>query len=103
MKTVLAIETTRPIGTRDLNGFVTGISERVPGCFVSQGPSTRGKVTVTILSPAAVPLEVAEEVLESLPELCDAISGISLQEAVRRPPRSRPGSETVPAAVPQPA
>jgi hypothetical protein len=96
MKTVLAIETTRPIGTRDLNGFVTGISERVPGCFVSQGPSTKGKVTVTILSPQAVPLEVAEQVLESLPELCDAISAITLEEAVRRPPRRT-------APVPQPA
>ena len=88
MKTVLAIETTRPIGVRDLNGFIAGISERVPGCFVSQGPSTRGRVTVTILAPAAVPLEVAEQVLESLPELCDAISGIALQEAAPR--RARP-------------
>ncbi|ABS01553.1 hypothetical protein FHR75_002108 [Kineococcus radiotolerans] len=88
MKTVLAIETTRPIGVRDLNGFIAGISERVPGCFVSQGPSTRGRVTVTILAPAAVPLEVAEQVLESLPELCDAISGIALQEAAPR--RVRP-------------
>ncbi|GAA0306502.1 hypothetical protein GCM10009528_24690 [Kineococcus aurantiacus] len=76
---------------RDLNGFISGISERVPGCFVSQGPSSRGKVTVTILAPSAVSLETAEEVLESLPELCDAISGISLQEAVRRPnPRAQP-------------
>ena len=95
MKTILAIETNRPIGTRDLNGFISGISERVPGCFVSQGPSTRGKVTVTILSPQAVPLEVAEQVLETLPELCDAISGISLQEAVPRPQRQRPTTEPV--------
>ncbi|WP_432564948.1 hypothetical protein [Kineococcus sp. SYSU DK003] len=97
MKTVLAIETTRPIGVRDLNGFISGIAERVPGCFVSQGPSSRGKITVTILAPQAVPLEVAETVLDTLPELCDAISGISLQENVRRmPPRPRP-------AVPVPA
>lgn len=98
MKTVLAIETTRPIGVRELNGFISGISERVPGCFVSQGPSSRGKVTVTILSPQAVSLEVAESVLDTLPELCDAISGITLQEAVRRPQRPR-----TPAPVPQPA
>ena len=100
MKTVLAIETTRPIGTRDLNGFISGISERVPGCFVSQGPSSRGKVTVTILSPQAVPLEVAEQVLETLPELCDAISGMSMQEAARRP---NPRQQARPApAVPAP-
>jgi hypothetical protein len=95
MKTVLAIETTRPIGVRELNGFIAGIAERVPGCFVSQGPSSRGKVTITLLSPQAVPLETAEAVLDTLPELCDAISGITMQESVRRPPRPRP--------VPQPA
>jgi len=100
MKTVLAIETTRPIGVRDLNGFISGIAERVPGCFVSQGPSSRGKVTITILSPQAVSLETAEAVLDTLPELCDAISGITLQEAVRRAPqRPRPA----PAPVPEPA
>ncbi len=47
-------------------------------------------MTVTILSPQAVPLEVAEQVLESLPELCDAISGMSMQEAVRRPNPRQP-------------
>ncbi|MEZ0493418.1 hypothetical protein AB2L28_14355 [Kineococcus sp. TBRC 1896] len=97
MKTVLSIETTRPIGVRDLNGFISGIAERVPGCFVSQGPSSRGKVTVTILSPQAVTLEVAEQVLEGLPDLCDAISGMSMEEATRRPnPRQQPR----PAAAP---
>ncbi len=43
MKTVLAIETTRPIGVRDLNGFISGIAERVPGCFVSRGPAAAAR------------------------------------------------------------
>lgn len=84
MKTVIAMEVTRPVGVHDLNGFISGISERVPGAFVSQGPGARGKITITILAPNAVPLEVAEQVLELLPELCDTISGIALQEPPRR-------------------
>ncbi|MGI4896679.1 MAG: hypothetical protein ACRYF3_16355, partial [Janthinobacterium lividum] len=73
MKTVLTIETTVPISTHELNGFLTGIAERLPGCFVSQGPSTRGRLTVTILSSVAVGLEIAEEVLDTLPHLSDSI------------------------------
>ena len=87
MKTVLTIETTKPISTRELNGFLSGIAERMPGCFVSQGPSTQGRLTVTILSSTPVLLEVAEEVLDGLPHLSDSIAGLDLQEVVRRAPR----------------
>ncbi|GAA4984192.1 hypothetical protein [Kineococcus glutinatus] len=87
MKTVLAIETTKPIGIHDLNGFLQGIALHMPGAFVSQGPSTRGRLTVSVLAPGPLPLEVAEQVLESLPHLCDSIAGLSLQEAT---PRRRP-------------
>ncbi|MCI2237863.1 hypothetical protein MN205_05080 [Kineococcus sp. TRM81007] len=84
MKTVVQIETTKPIGIRELNGFLTGIAQRMPGCFVSQGPSSRGRLTVVVLAPAPLELEVAEEVLESLPHLCDSIAGLSLGEPARR-------------------
>ena len=84
MKTVLAIETTKPIGIHELNRFLTGIADRMPGCFVSQGPGGRGRLNVVIFSSVPVSLEVAEEVLESLPHLCDSISGLSLQQSVRR-------------------
>ncbi|WP_432572963.1 hypothetical protein [Kineococcus sp. SYSU DK005] len=84
MKTVLAIDTIKPIGVRELNGFLTGIAAAVPGCFVSQGPSTRGRLTVTILAPTAVPLEVAEQVLDTLPHLCESITGLSLHDPARR-------------------
>ncbi|WP_432492017.1 hypothetical protein [Kineococcus auxinigenes] len=84
MKTVLEIETTKPIGTRELNGFLSGIAAAVPGCFVSQGPSTRGRLTVTVLSSTPLALEVAEQVLESLPHLCDSIASLSLHEPPRR-------------------
>ncbi|WP_432495575.1 hypothetical protein [Kineococcus gypseus] len=87
MKTVLAIETTKPIGIRDLNGFLAGLAGRLPGCFVSQGPSTRGRLTVTVLSSAPVALEDAEEVLESLPHLCDSIAGLSLLGPAGQPAR----------------
>ena len=84
MKTVLVLETTRPIGARELNGFLSGLSAQMPGCFVSQGPSTAGRLTVTVLSSTPVELEVAEQVLESLPQLCDAISSLELQQPVSR-------------------
>ena len=78
MKTVLAIETTEPVGIHELNGFLNGITRRMPGSFVSQGPSTGGQVTVIVFSSTPFELEVAEEVLESLPHLCDSIAGLSL-------------------------
>ncbi|WP_432486809.1 hypothetical protein [Kineococcus sp. SYSU DK018] len=84
MKTVLEIETTKPIGTRELNGFLVGIAATMPGCFVSQGPSTRGRLTVTVLAPTSLALEVAEEVLESLPHLCESIASLSLRKPVSR-------------------
>ena len=78
MKTVLAMETTRPIGIQELNVFLRGITGRMPGSFVSQGPSTAGRLTVIVFSAVPLALEVAEEVLESLPHLCDSIAGLSL-------------------------
>lgn len=88
VKTVLSIETARPVTIHELNDFFAGLSARVPGCFVSQGPSSRGRVSVVILSNRPVQLETAEEVLESLPRLCDAITGLDLQESIPRRPRA---------------
>ncbi|WP_328291455.1 hypothetical protein OG218_01855 [Kineococcus sp. NBC_00420] len=87
MKTVLSIETARPVAIHELNDFFAGFSARVPGCFVSQGPSSRGRVSAVILSNRPIRLEIAEEVLESFPRLCDAITGLALQESVPRRPR----------------
>ncbi|GAB7193206.1 hypothetical protein NUM3379_39150 [Kineococcus sp. NUM-3379] len=84
MKTVLEIETTRPIGIHELNVFLKGITGHMPGSFVSQGHSTAGRLTVIVFSAAPLLLEVAEEVLESLPHLCDSIAGLSLHEPSRR-------------------
>lgn len=86
MKTILSIETARPITIHELNEFLSGISHRVPGCFVSQGPSGPGRVQAVILSPKPIALEIAEDVLNGLPHLCDAITDLSLQQSA---PRSR--------------
>ena len=85
MKSVLIIETSKPIGIQDLNGFLAAIAAHMPGCFVSQGPATRGRLTVYVLAPTPLLLEVAEQALEASPHLCDSITGLSLREAARRP------------------
>ena len=88
MKTVLSIDTARPVTIQELNGFFAALSTRVPGCFVSQGPSSRGRVTAVILASRPVSLETAEEVLDSLPHLCEAIVGLEIQENRPRRPRA---------------
>ena len=84
MKSVLIIETSKPIGVRDLNCFLAAIVEHMPGAFVSQGPAVRGRLTVYVFCAVPLALEVAEEALESTPHLCDSITGLYLREPVRR-------------------
>lgn len=98
VKTVLAIETVRPVTIHELNGFFAALSARIPGCSVSQGPSGRGRVSVVILSNRSIQLETAEDVLESFPQLCDAITSLDLQESA---PRRRRGVPPVGAAHPR--
>ena len=80
MKTVLALETTKPIGVHELNVFLNGITRHMPGSFVSQGPGTSGRLTVIVFSSVPLELEVTEQVLEALPHLCDSIAGLSLHD-----------------------
>ena len=84
MKGVLIIETSKPIGVRDLNGFLAAMVAQMPGAVVSQGPAARARLTVNVLASIPLDLEVAEEALEAVPHLCDAIVGLSLREAVPR-------------------
>lgn len=94
MKTVLTITTARPITIHELNEFLSGLSRRVPGCFVSQGPSSPGRVQAVLLSPRPITLETAEAALDDLPHLCEAITDLSLQQSA---PRTRPRQQLTPA------